>query len=287
MSNHYQTLGVGEQASPDEIKRAYRKLAMDHHPDRGGDQQKFQEIQNAYATLSDQQKRQQYDAERRGGGNFHFSFNGHPFQGGGMNMDDIFSQFGVHFGGPGGDPFAHMRRRNRDIRVGLRVDLSSTLNDQQQTINLQTTNGTSFTVDVKIPRGVANGTTVKYPNLGDNSISDLPRGDLLIQIELVNDTEFDVQNSNLIKAVQIDCLHAMIGTETDITGIDGQKLRVKIPRGTQHGTQLRVTGQGLWIVNTQQRGDLYVIVHITVPTLSDNEFSAISQLVENRPHATN
>lgn len=283
MSNHYQTLGVAENASPDEIKKAYRKLAMEHHPDRGGDQQKFQDVQAAYGVLGDDQKRHQYDFERQhqNHGGFRFTVNGQHFNMGGMppGMDDIFGQFGMHFGH---DPFAHMRqKRNKDLRVELQIDLSSTLAEQQKTINLQTTTGTRFNVDVTIPRGVVTGTTIKYQNLGDNAFNDVPRGDLFIHINVINNSGFQVQDVHLFRSVDIDCLKAIIGCEQVVHGLDGSEFNVSFPAGTQPGAQVKIPNKGLWTMNSQHRGDLYVVANITVPrNLPPEAFQTITQLVE-------
>ena len=189
---HYATLGVAEDANTDDIKKAYRKLASQHHPDKGGDTKKFQEIQTAYDTLSDQGKRQQYDLERSGRGqqNIHwqnFSNEVPP------DIQNIFQQFGF-----GGDPFAQFRqqrqKRNKDLRVDLMVPLSTTLEEQTKVISVLTTTGSRETVEVKIPRGITNGTSIKYSNLGDNLFNTLPRGDLYVQINVHNAENFVVNN---------------------------------------------------------------------------------------------
>lgn len=279
---HYATLGVSESASQDEIKRAYRKLAMQHHPDKGGDTNKFQEIQSAYDVIGDEGKRAQYDAERRNGG-VRFNINGQDF-GGDMpsGMEDILRNFGFAFGsGNHGDPFGAFRqpRRNKDIQVDLVVPLSSTLFDQQKTISVQTTNGGRQAVDVQIPRGVRSTTTIKYPNLGDNFFESLPRGDLFVRVHVENDTKFQVDNLDLTHLVEIDCVRAMIGDQIKVVGIDGKQFEVTIPPGTQPGTKFRIANQGLYAMNQNIRGSLLVSVKITIPThLSDDQKQTIKDL---------
>jgi DnaJ-class molecular chaperone len=163
---HYQTLGVAENASQDDIKKAYRKLAMQHHPDRNnGDDTKFKEIQIAYDAVGDEQKRQQYDMQRQNPGGIRFNMNDgqHP------DIEEMLRNFGFGFSRRGQDPFSGFRqpRKNKDIRVELVVPLSSTLEAQTKTISVQTTNGQRQTVNVKLPRGVSPGSTIKYPQLGD------------------------------------------------------------------------------------------------------------------------
>lgn len=290
MENFYNTLGVNENANPDEIKRAYRKLANQHHPDRGGDTAKFQEIQRAYETLSDDQRRQQYDMQRNGmggfpgGPGFHFNVNGQPFGGG--NMDDIFRTFGFSFGQPGGDPFAQFRqqpKRNKDMRIEIHMDLAETLTTQNKTIEVRTSNGKSHTVDVTIPRGIHHGSSIKYPGLGDNFFESLPRGDLYVNFIVRPNPKFEVQNIDLFTGIDIDCLRAIIGCEQEYQTLDGRTYTITIPPGTQAGTRFRVANQGLYVPNQNNRGSLYLVANITVPVNLDSKtLETIQQLVNTK-----
>ena len=264
--NYYEILGVSESATPDEIKKAYRKLASQHHPDRGGDTAKFQDIQAAYDTLSDVNRRAQYDAQRQGAG-VHFNFHGHP--GSHPDLDEIFQQFGFQFGG---DPFANFRqhaqkpRRNKDLRISVTIPLANTLTNQKKLINIQTTKGTAENVEVEFPRGIHDGSVIKYPGLGDNFFDSLPRGDLLIHVSVLPDARFSVQGLDLVTELPLDCLTAITGGEIIVTGIDGSEFAISVPAGTQNGTGFRITGQGLWQINHSTRGNLIVKIIITVPT---------------------
>jgi len=269
--NYYQTLGVSKTASADEIKRAYRKLASQHHPDRGGDTARFQEIQSAYDTLSDPAKRQQYDNPQPQHQHFEFNFG----QGG---MDEIFSNF---FRGQA-NPFQHARqqpRRNKDIRAEVAVGLQETLNDIKKTINIKSQNGTNQTVDINIPRGVAPGTTIKYPGLGDNLFENLARGDLYLTVNIYNNPNFQVNGLDLITKLTIDSFDAILGVDARIVGLDGKVFTVRTPKSCQHGTKLKIPGEGLYKFQADVKGNLYVQVHVKTPfNLTDAELEQIKTI---------
>lgn len=277
MANAYETLGVPKGASEEEIKRAYRKLAAKHHPDRGGDTAKFQEIQSAYETLTDPQKRAQHDnpfQHHQGPNGSHFEFH---FGGGDAN--DIFAQF-FSQGFPGGNPFQRQAqpRRNKDLRINLQITLAETLNDQRRSVSVQTTKGERFTVDVNIPRGVNNGTTIKYGQLGDNFFDTLTRGDLYVIINIIADQRFQQHGINLISDLEINSIEAMTGCDKIIQGIDGKEFNIKIPRACQYGTKFGLQGQGLYQMNTNVRGDLIVNINVITPTLTEQQLNILRNI---------
>ena len=276
MTDAYSTLGVQRGATDEEIKRAYRKLAAKHHPDKeGGDTAKFQEIQGAYETLSDPQKRQEHDnpnpfgAGGSGPGGFEFHFGGGP--------QDIFSQF---FSQRGGNPFHQQAqpRRNKDLRINITVTLASTLNEQQKTVSVQTTKNEKFNIDVKIPRGVSNGTTIKYTQMGDNFFESLTRGDLYVIISVINDPRFEIHGVNLVSNLEISSIEAITGTEKEIEGIDGSTFLIKIPQGCQFGTKFGLQGKGLYQMNTDYRGDLIVNTIIKTPILTEAQIQILKTI---------
>jgi DnaJ-class molecular chaperone len=273
---HYETLGVGDKATADEIKKAYRKLASQHHPDKGGDTAKFQEIQTAYDILSDQQKRERYDLERQGGGFRQFNFGthgtGHP------DIDAIFKNFG--FGNM--DPFArHQPRRNKDLRVEVNLTLADTLVPHTKTISVQTTTGHRETVEVQIPRGVTSGMQIKYAGLGDNLFESLDRGDLYVQITVYDSADFKFDGIDLYSRLSVNCLLAMTGGPATITGLDGKVFELTVPPGTQPGTKFRVAGHGLYRLHSERRGDLYVTLEVTIPKNLTPEQLEIVQNLNN------
>jgi curved DNA-binding protein len=281
--DYYSVLGVPRGASEEEIKKAYRRLAAKHHPDKGGDTAKFQEIQQAYDTLGDAGKRQQYDnPQPQGfpGGGFQFHFNaGDPFA-------DIFNQF--NFGGGGGghhDPFAHMRqqqtRRNKDLRVRIGLQLAETLAEQEKTISVQTTTGERQTVHVQIPRGVTTGTSIKYPGLGDNMFNSLPRGDLYVTFVVEEDPRYQIHGIDLVYSISINAIDAMLGCSVDVPGIEGRVFSLNIPQGTAPGSKFRIPNQGLYAMDPhlQIRGSLIVNTDVVVPLLtSQQQIDLLTQL---------
>jgi len=274
MANAYEILGVPKGASEEEIKKAYRRLAAKHHPDRGGDTARFQEIQGAYETLTDPIKRQQHDNpnpfqqgfHQAGPGHFEFHFGG---------ADDIFEHF---FRGQ--SPFHQQRqaRKNKDLRINLTVDLSSTLNPQTKTVSVQTTKGDRFAVDVHIPKGVTNGTTIKYSGLGDNMFETLTRGDLYVIITLTSTENYEIHGTNLFTTVTIDSIEAMTGTNKEIKGLDGKIWSIKIPPGCQYNSKFGLPGQGLYQMNSDVRGDLVINIVIKTPVLPEEQLNILRNI---------
>ena len=270
--DYYSILGVNKQATPEEIKKAYRKLASQHHPDKGGDTAKFQEIQTAYDTLSDPQKRQAYDNPQFDSHNIHFDFGHSPFA-------DIFAQFG--FGNRG--PFQQQPRRNKDLRVELPVGLADTLQDIDKMISVQMTNGERQTVNITIPRGITSGTTIKYPNLGDHMFTNLPKGDLLVTVQVLPHPTYAPYGLDLLTHLTVDCFEAITGCQKTVTGLDGRIFQVTIPAGTQPNTKLKLTGEGLWAFRQDVKGSLFVEVLVSIPKdLSADQINIIKSIQTTR-----
>ncbi|MCX7592756.1 MAG: J domain-containing protein [Fischerella sp.] len=272
----YQILGVNRTASEEEIKKAYKKLAMKYHPDReGGDETKFKEIKEAYELLSDAQRRAHYDQFGHVSPNQHFQQNFHEnfeFN----NIEDLFRNF-HNFGG-----FAFRNsapRRNKDLKIQISVPLESTLADQNKIINLKTTNGQTETINILIPRGVQNGTSIKYAGLGDNFFNTLPRGDLYVHIAVVNHSNYQIYNAfDLLTSITIDCFEALLGCVKKVKGIDGTEFEIKIPAGIQPHDKLRIKDNGLFVPQSNNRGHLYVEIFVAIPkNLTEQQIELIKQ----------
>ena len=265
--DYYSVLGVRRGASDDEIKKAYRKLAMQHHPDRGGDEKKFKEISTAYDILSDPQKRQMFDAgvdpnnQNTGGfyrqGPFEFHMGGMP-----PGMDDIFSTFGF------GNGFAR-QRKNKNISINVEVTLQDVLKGKDIDAEITLPSGQKKMINISVPPGIEHGQQIKYQGMGDNTISSIRAGDLIVNIFLINSTEFRREGTSLILERKISAWDAILGTTLDIS----------IPAGTQPETVLRITGEGLPDMRTRIKGNLLLRVKVDIPrNLNQTEKSLVEKL---------
>lgn len=250
MTDYYATLGVTRTATADEIKRAYRRLASQHHPDKGGDTKKFQEVEEAYRTLSDPQKRQQYDnprPEMPSGFQFHTG-GAQPF-----NFDEIFGMFGARFQDP-----AQQQHRAATARLQLWISLLDVATGGQRVISVGTRQG-SANVEINIPPGIDNGDTVRYAGAGPGGV------DLIITFKILEDAQWKRQDSTIITETTVDFWTLIVGGEVTINTIDGGSVVMMIPAMTQPGVMMRVRGHGLPRKNQTQRGDMLVRVQACLP----------------------
>lgn len=273
MKDYYNILGLQESASDEDIRRTYKKLAMQHHPDRGGDQHKFQEIEEAYRVLSDPQKKAEWQHHRHFGhaqqqGPFGFSFNF------GGDFGDILRQFHGH------DPFAQFRQpKNSDLRTSLEIDLASTLNQQSHHIHIRSRNGQTRMVKIDIPRGVQNGMQMRCSGHGDNSIANQPPGDLYVDIVVKSTGGFVVNGLNIHKKITMNCIDAILGSKITVNSLENHDFEIVIPPATQHGANFRLSGQGLWDINQPIRGDMIVEIALDVPnTISKDQLNRLQKL---------
>jgi curved DNA-binding protein len=248
--DHYNTLGVSKTATPDEIKKAYRKLAMSHHPDRGGDASNFQKINEAYDILKDPAKRQQYDNPQ------------HRIDMNSQNMNDI---FGAFFGQ------RNPMRRNADVVISCKITLEDVANGKDIIGRYRLHNGSEEVANIKIPPGIDNGSTLRFKGLGDNTVSAMPRGDLLVKIIVNNHPVFERDRSHLKIRCAINVLELIIGTQVIVADIKGHQINIKIPPGTNPGTILSVPGHGLYDPDRQKNGNLYLEIKGITPKIDDYE----------------
>lgn len=293
MQDHYSTLGLNEQAGADEIKKAYRKLAMQFHPDKNpGDrsaEERFKQINEAYAVLGDQNKRAEYDQMRRFGGGhpgmgggfgpneFHFSFGGDQF-----DINDMINRFFRQNGF--GDPFGqqHQPRKNRDLQMSVEITLEDAFSGKDLPIGFKA-NGQDVNIVVRIPAGVENGTRMRFNGHGDRSQPGIPPGDLYVTINVYPNPRFRREGPHLHTDLRVDALEAAVGCSMEVTCIDGGKISVNVPPGSQNGTTMRIRSRGMPIRGGNSRGDLLIYVLIDVPqNLSSEHLSLLQNIVAER-----
>ena len=288
MKNYYDILGVNEQSTSADITKAFKDLAKQHHPDRGGTQEKFQEINEAHNTLKSSQKRHDYDSMRKFGGGTGGAQ--HPF----FNEDifgDIFSGFGqggdmdfdgrFNFTGRNGDErtFRNVRQGNRSVNVRMAISIKEAMTSDEKTISYKLPSGREEFATVKIPAGVQHGVTFKYAGMGDDSIKNVPRGDLMVQMSVLDSDGYTRKGNDLYTDKTIDCFQAVRGHDIKLKTLEDSVITVKVPSGTQPGTLLMVRSKGMPILKTTGiRGNLYVKIHVLVPQLSATDLKKIKDL---------
>lgn len=287
---YYKILGVDKTASADEMKKAYRKLALKYHPDKNpGDKEaeaKFKEINEAYAVLSDEKKRKEYDMygaagfQQRysqedifrnfdlndilgqfgfntGGGRTGFRFGG----GGGGSPFDFFNQAGGGCGGGGCRPQA---AKGEDQTYELAVTLVEVLNGAEKNISLRRS-GTTENVSVKVPKGIESGKRLRLSGKGAAAPGGGQPGDLYLKVTVLPHEQFIRDGDNLIMEKKIPFSEACLGAAVEITTLDGKSFKIKVPAGVQPEAKLRIKGQGLPSGPIGERGDLYVKMLVQVP----------------------
>jgi curved DNA-binding protein len=284
--DYYRSLGVTKNASQEEIKKAFRKLARQHHPDTAKDkaaaEEKFKEINEAYEVLGDADKRSKYDrlganwrnvgpgAGRGGPQDVHF---------GGTGFSDFFEQF---FSG-GRDPFggggfrqarSNQPARGQDITGDVMVTLEEAESGCVRAFTLQTTHPAtgqpeSNTLRTRIPAGVLDGQIIRVAGRGGPGFNGGPPGDVRLRVRLASHPDFRVQGADLLHDLSLTPWEAVLGSQIEVPTLTGS-VKVKIPPGSANGSRLRVRGKGLKSGATEH-GDLYVVLSVVTPTTVDDK----------------
>jgi curved DNA-binding protein len=258
--DYYSTLGLKRGASDADIKKAYRSMAMKHHPDRGGDEKKFKEISQAYDFLSDPEKRRMIDAgmdpNQQGG----FRQQGSPFEFhfGTGNMDDLFGNFGFGFG-------QRPMQRNKTLSINVEITLEDVLAGKDINAEIGIPGGRQKVINIQIPPGIEHGQQIRYEGMGDNSITNIRPGDLIVNVLIRNHATFKREGTSLIIEKQVSVWDALLGTSIIIETLDQKTLNINIPAGTQPDTVMSCRGEGLPHMRTRQRGNLLIKIKVVVP----------------------
>ncbi|HNZ30850.1 MAG: DnaJ C-terminal domain-containing protein [Smithellaceae bacterium] len=313
--DYYQILGVDKKASVDEIKKAYRKLAVKWHPDKNPNnkaaEEKFKKISEAYAVLSDSQKRQQYDTfgsadqfrqqysqedifrgfdlneilrsfgfggARGGRTTFRTSRRG---GGGFQEYEDPFADlFGSMGGGGAGRQYANVPQKGQDAEYNLLISLEESVLGAEKKISFQIENRVED-INVKIPPGISTGKKLRLPGKGLSGYNGGPNGDLYLNINVLSHPIFTRDGNDLYIEKTIKFTQAALGTTIDVPIIDGSVKRIKISPGTQNNTKIRMKGYGIPNFKSSSKGDQYVKITIEVPKkLSDRQAKLVRQLAE-------
>lgn len=264
--DYYQLLGVNRDASSEEIKKAYRRLAMKHHPDKGGNEAEFKKINEAYDVLSDMQKKAAYDNPQSA---FHNWNNPNP--GDRFDYEDIMS---------------HVRNYQQTQNQAKNPDAITDINISL--VHIFT--GTDFLVDVGYTKeiiyinpGIRNGTKLRIKGKGPNRYKGSAPGDLIVRVYIDIPENMAIDGNDFFVRIELDALKAIVGTSITFNHPTGKELKIIIPKGTQNGARLRLKGLGIPDPNTRTAGDFFVIISIVIPDISNpTHINHLNNIIENR-----
>jgi curved DNA-binding protein len=278
MKDPYKILGLDQSATDDDIKKAYRKLAMEHHPDKtGGDDTKFKEIVNAHETLKDSNKRMQWAQQQSNS-----RFTNGPFD------EQFFDEFLKSQGFS--DMFNNrygwaQNGKGQDTKTQLQITLEEAYFGTKRELRLGVKS-----ISVNIQPGITNGQKLRLKGLGQKGLTDDLNGDLILTITILDHLDYMIDNRGLHKIHRVDSFDAILGGKSSIDIFD-KKINFTIPPGTQNGTVLRINGKGFPIYNQFEKyGDLYINVLIELPKdLNEEELNLIRKvktLIDGRRKTT-
>ena len=300
--NYYDILGVKRDATQDEIKKAFRKLAAKYHPDAGGDEAKFKEVSEAYTTLSDAEKRKEYDQLLMFGGIPGADFGGsggrnrggYTYTGNGSDWSDIFENirngdgafggfdFSTIFGGwPGAGSRPNRPTKGGDLTMTIEVTAEEAFAGAQRKVSYTIpSSGEKQSLTVKVPAGAVDGGKLRYRGRGEYGVNGGARGDLVITTKVAEHPLFKRDGADVRMELPISVYEAALGAVVEVPTPDGATCRLKIPAGTQDGKTFRFRDLGAPNVKRKgSKGALYVKVKVQVPTrLSAKEREALEAL---------
>lgn len=304
--DYYKILGVDKTASADQIKKAYRKLALKYHPDKTkGDKEmeaKFKKLSEAYAVLSDPEKKNQYDTygsadfqqrftqedifrnfdlgdilkefgfggQARGGfsGGFGQQGRAHGFSSGGMGSNPFFQ-------GMGGQSRGHQApRKGRDIEYEIPLSLEEIINGTKRTITISSGDSTKA-IEVKIPQGLTQGKKIRLSGKGEGSPNGGPAGDLFIKSQPLPSPPFEIEGNDILLSTDVKLTQAILGDKIEITTPLGKTISLSLPAGTRHKAKMRLPGHGIPHMKGDGSGDMFVVINIVIPRHLTKEQKAL------------
>jgi DnaJ-class molecular chaperone len=291
-TDYYKILGVEKNAPPEEIKKAFRKLAVKYHPDRNPNdksaEDRFKEINEAYAVLSDPKKKEEYDTYGSSGFHKQYSqediFRGFDFSNvykdmGAGGGEDIFSRlFGGSFGRGGGrGGFRAGPKRGGDLEMEVEIGFRDAVQGAEKLVGFRR-NGQREELKIKIPAGVDNGSKIRLTGKGSQGEGGGPDGDLFLTMRVLPDQVFTRDGGDLFVDRTIPFSSACLGTTLDVPTLEGDK-RIKVPAGMQPGTKIRLKGCGIKPLGSNAKGDLYVKISVHVPeTLNADQKKLVEEM---------
>ena len=305
--DYYKILGIDKKSDATQIKKAYRKLALKYHPDKTkGDkalEDKFKKISEAYAVLTDPEKKNQYDTYgsadfqqrfsqedifrnfdlgdilkdfgfggSRGGG-FSSAF-GRGGQRGGMGQNQFFG----NMGGGGFGQQQQARMKGKDIEYEIPLTLLEIINGTKKTLTINQ-GGIAKAIEVKIPKGLTLGKKIRLAGKGETSPHGGPSGNLYIKANPIPSKEYAIEGNDILLSKKVLLTQALLGATIEIVTPDGTAINLKLPAGTNHKAKMRVPGHGIPQMKGNGCGDLFVVINITMPkTLTAKQKELIQQL---------
>ncbi len=274
--SYYDILGVSKSASQDEIKKAFRKLAQKHHPDAGGDEETFKQINEAYAVLSDPQKKAQYDRFGTVDGNPFAGYGGgygggNPFgQGGGFNWGDIFGNMANGDGAFGSNWDFHVNRatKGKDLQASIQLSFDEAFKGCSKKVSIRIpSTGETETVTVNVPAGAVDGGKMRFKGKGEYGNGGGKRGDLLVITKLAQHPLYERDGANVVMTLDVSIDEAALGTQIVVPTPDGNMVKMRVPAGSQNDATLRVKGKGAPHLKGKGvgNGDLLIKVRVNVP----------------------
>ncbi|MDR0347161.1 MAG: DnaJ domain-containing protein [Coriobacteriales bacterium] len=294
--NYYEVLGVKEDASTEEIKKTFKKLARKHHPDAGGDEARFKDISEAYEVLSDKKKREEYDTFLKFGAFGGSAGTGSPFNWSGAggngtggwrtvvtdfadlgNIGDIFNRVRHGEGVFGTDwEFSQRPRKGRDVQVTLQVSFEEAFKGTEKSVTIRTGDGKEQKIDVKVPAGAVEGGKLRYKGKGGEGRDGGEQGDLVIVTSIKPHELYRRKGADVHMDLPVSISEALLGAQIVVPAPDGSRVKLRVAAGTQDGKTLVVRGKGAPRVKGEGYGDLKVQVRLTLPErLNDAQKAAL------------